>query len=89
MMEETIILYIDDDPDDLLIFGESIGKMYPGITVLKAQSADEGMGILTRLEQELSRTEDREFRESLRRSADRLEAIRHRLSVLETPAYAE
>ena len=52
MMEEAIILYIDDDPDDLLIFGESIGKMYPGITVLKAQSADEGMGILNRLEQE-------------------------------------
>lgn len=43
---------------------------------------------LTRMEQELSRTEDREFRESLRRTSDRLEAIRHRLSALETPAHA-
>jgi hypothetical protein len=44
---------------------------------------------LSRLEQEFSRTEDREFRESLRRTADRLEAVRQRLSVLETPAYGE
>lgn len=45
-------MYIDDDPDDLLIFGETIVKMYPEITVLKAQSADEGLNILNRLEQE-------------------------------------
>jgi uncharacterized UPF0160 family protein len=44
---------------------------------------------LTRLEQELSRTEDREFREALRRTSDRLEAVRHRLAVLESPAYVE
>ena len=44
---------------------------------------------LSRMEQELSRTEDREFRESLRRTSDRLEAIRRRLAVLETPAFAE
>jgi hypothetical protein len=44
---------------------------------------------LTRLEQELSRTEAREFRESLRRTSDRLEAVRQRLAVLQTPAYAE
>jgi hypothetical protein len=43
---------------------------------------------LSRLEQELSRTEDRAFREALRRTADRLEAVRNRLSVLESPAYA-
>jgi CheY-like chemotaxis protein len=53
MMEEAAtILYIDDDPDDLLIFGESICTLYPEITVLKAQSADEGLGILLQLEQE-------------------------------------
>jgi hypothetical protein len=44
---------------------------------------------LTRLEQELSRTEDREFRESLRRTADRLEAVHRRLAVLAGPAYVE
>ena len=44
---------------------------------------------LSRLEQEICHTEDREFRESLRRTSDRLEAVRQRLSVLEAPAYAE
>jgi hypothetical protein len=44
---------------------------------------------LSRLEQEISRTEDREFRESLRRTADRLEGVRGRLAVLESPAYVE
>jgi CheY-like chemotaxis protein len=53
MIEEAMtILYIDDDPDDLLIFGESICTLYPEITVLKAQSAEEGIGILNQLEQE-------------------------------------
>jgi len=40
---------------------------------------------LARLEQELSRTEDREYQQSLRRTADRLEGIRQRLSVLQAP----
>jgi hypothetical protein len=44
---------------------------------------------LSRMDQELSRTEDREFRESLRRTYDRLDAVRRRLSVLETPAHVE
>mgnify|MGYP001186291519 CR=1 FL=1 len=52
MMEEATILYIDDDPDDLLIFGESICTLYPDITVIKAQSADEGLDILRQLERE-------------------------------------
>jgi CheY-like chemotaxis protein len=49
--ESTAILYIDDDQDDLMIFGDSIGSLYPGITILKAQSGEEGLAILTRLEQ--------------------------------------
>lgn len=53
MIEEaTTILYIDDDPDDLMIFGESIHNLYPGITVLKAQSGEEGINLLQQLEQD-------------------------------------
>ena len=53
MIEEiTTVLYIDDDPDDLLIFGESVCSLYPEITVLKAQSAEEGLGMLHRMQQE-------------------------------------
>ena len=52
MIEETVaILYIDDDQDDLMIFGESIGKHYPGITVITAESGEEGMAILINMEQ--------------------------------------
>jgi CheY-like chemotaxis protein len=50
--EPTTILYIDDDPDDLLIFGESIGSLYPDVKILKAQSGEEGIHILTQLEQQ-------------------------------------
>ena len=46
------ILYIDDDEDDLLIFGESIESIRPGITVLKAPGGEEGIAILNLLEQE-------------------------------------
>lgn len=53
MREETPgILYIDDDEDDLLIFGESIESLYPGIAVLKAPGGEEGIAILKLLEQE-------------------------------------
>lgn len=52
MNEPTTILYIDDDPDDLLIFGESIGNLYPDVKMLKAQSGEEGINILTQLEQQ-------------------------------------
>ena len=53
MIEEaTTILYIDDDPDDLLIFGESIRNLFPDISVLKAQTGEEGINLLKRLEQE-------------------------------------
>jgi len=52
MMEEPIgILYIDDDQDDLMIFGDSIGRLFPGTTVLKAQSGEDGLLILQQLEQ--------------------------------------
>jgi CheY-like chemotaxis protein len=52
MIDESFtILYIDDDQDDLMIFGDSIGNLYPGITLLKAQSGEEGIGILSKLEQ--------------------------------------
>jgi CheY-like chemotaxis protein len=51
MIEDTIaILYIDDDQDDLMIFGDSIGSLYPGVNVLKAQSGEEGLSILQSLE---------------------------------------
>ena len=53
MIEDaTTILYIDDDPDDLMIFGESIRNLYPGISVLKAQSGEEGINFLSLLEQQ-------------------------------------
>lgn len=45
------ILYIDDDQDDLMIFGDSIRNLYPGTTILKAQSGEEGIAIITKLEQ--------------------------------------
>ena len=52
MIDESIaILYIDDDQDDLMIFGDSIGSLYPGITIFKAQSGEEGLALLNRLEQ--------------------------------------
>jgi len=51
-IEPTTILYIDDDPDDLMIFGESISSLYPGICILKAQSGEEGINILNMLEKE-------------------------------------
>jgi CheY-like chemotaxis protein len=46
------ILYIDDDQDDLMIFGEAMSSLQPGISVLKAQSGEEGIEILDNLEQE-------------------------------------
>lgn len=46
------ILYIDDDEDDLLIFGESIENLYPGIAVLKAPGGEEGIAVLNLLEQD-------------------------------------
>jgi CheY-like chemotaxis protein len=53
MADETPgILYIDDDEDDLLIFGESIENLYPGIAVLKAPGGEEGIALLNLLEQE-------------------------------------
>lgn len=52
MIGETVaILYIDDDQDDLMIFGDSIGKLYPGLTVITAESGEEGMAILKDMEQ--------------------------------------
>jgi CheY-like chemotaxis protein len=50
--EPTTILYIDDDPDDLMIFGESINSLYPDVRILKAQSGEEGINILSMLEEE-------------------------------------
>ena len=53
MADETPgILYIDDDEDDLLIFGESIESLYPGIAVLKAPGGEEGIAMLQLLEQD-------------------------------------
>ena len=53
MIEETVaILYIDDDQDDLMIFGDSIGKLYPGITVITVESGEEGMTMLKNMEQD-------------------------------------
>jgi CheY-like chemotaxis protein len=53
MTDETPgILYIDDDEDDLLIFGESIESLYPGIAVIKAPGGEEGMAILKMLQQD-------------------------------------
>ena len=50
--EPITILYIDDDPDGLMIFGESISSLYPGIRILNAQSGEEGINILNMLEEE-------------------------------------
>ncbi len=44
------ILYIDDDEDDLLIFGESIQALHPEVTVMKAGGGEEGIAVLQRLE---------------------------------------
>jgi CheY-like chemotaxis protein len=53
MIGETVaILYIDDDQDDLMIFGDSMGKLYPGITVITAESGEEGMAMLKNMEQD-------------------------------------
>lgn len=50
--ETTTILYIDDDPDDLLIFDEYVRTLYPDLTLYKAQSSEAGMNILNQLESE-------------------------------------
>lgn len=47
--EEPMILYIDDDPDDLFIFSESIESIYPHAIVLNAQSAEKGFEFLNDL----------------------------------------
>jgi len=53
MIGETVaILYIDDDQDDLMIFGDAIGNLYPGITVITAESGEEGIAILRNMEQD-------------------------------------
>jgi CheY-like chemotaxis protein len=54
MIEEMItILYIDDDTDDLLVFGESIQTLCSKATVLKAESGEDGLEILSTMEKEL------------------------------------
>lgn len=45
------ILYIDDDPDDLLIFGESIASLHPTAEVLKAQGGEDGLALLQEIEE--------------------------------------
>jgi len=50
--EQTTILYIDDDQDDLLIFEESVNTLYPEVTLYKAQSSEAGINILNKLESE-------------------------------------
>jgi len=50
--EQTTILYIDDDQDDLLIFEESVNTLYPDVTLYKAQSSEAGIDILNQLELE-------------------------------------
>jgi CheY-like chemotaxis protein len=50
--EQTTILYIDDDQDDLLIFEESVNTLYPDVTLYKAQSSEAGIDILNQLESE-------------------------------------
>jgi CheY-like chemotaxis protein len=50
--EQTTILYIDDDQDDLLIFEESVSTLYPDVTLYKAQSSEAGIKILNQLELE-------------------------------------
>ena len=41
--EAPMILYIDDDPDDLFIFSESIESIYPKAIISIAQSAEKGL----------------------------------------------
>lgn len=53
MANKKTLLYIDDDADDLLIFSESIESLYPGVTVLKAQNAEEGIELLSKMEEKL------------------------------------
>lgn len=48
--DNLTILYIDDDPDDLLIFGESISSLHPSAEVLKAQGGEEGLSMLSEIE---------------------------------------
>ncbi|OQP66257.1 hypothetical protein A3860_12190 [Niastella vici] len=50
--EQTTILYIDDDQDDLLIFEESVNALYPDVTLYKAQSSEAGIDLLNQLELE-------------------------------------
>jgi CheY-like chemotaxis protein len=52
MSDAKTFLYIDDDADDLLIFSESLESLYPGVTVLKAQSGEEGVELLSKLEED-------------------------------------
>lgn len=53
MAEANTLLYIDDDTDDLLIFSESLESLYPGVTVLKAQNGEEGVELLSKMEEDL------------------------------------
>ncbi len=37
------ILYIDDDPDDLFIFSETLETQFPEYAILQAQTGEEGL----------------------------------------------
>lgn len=50
MQKNVTILYVDDDPDDLLIFGDSINALHPSAEVLKAQGGEEALALLNHIE---------------------------------------
>jgi CheY-like chemotaxis protein len=56
--ENLTILYIDDDPDDLLIFGDSITSIDPSAEVLKAQGGEDGLALLKEIEENNERFPD-------------------------------
>ena len=45
------ILYIDDDPDDLFIFSETLESQFPQYKILQAQNGEEGLKKMRELEE--------------------------------------
>lgn len=49
--ERLTILYIDDDPDDHLIFGDSITSLHPSANVIIAHDGEQALSLLTFFEE--------------------------------------
>lgn len=51
-IDPSCVLYIDDDVDDLSLFGHYMVRMYPDLRVLEAEDGQDGVDLLEKMKQE-------------------------------------